>query len=223
MILAIDTSGRDCGVALWLEDLVGIRAMKSALRHNEVLFDLIQTLLAEKIVHYDNLAAITVSSGPGSFTGLRVGMAAAKGLCMVWNIPLIAVPTLEALADGVPLRLPQVLTIIPARATEVYWALFESNGEQRRRKTDDRVSDISELGSACSGDVFLTGEGYSKHQKELDRIFANRRLDLMVSESVEKLVVSTAKLGAARFKEKRFDDLMNSEPNYCYEFPRRKT
>lgn len=223
MILAIDTSGTDCGVALWHEDLIGVQMMKSALKHNEVLISLIQTLFTEHRMQYNNIDAIAVSSGPGSFTGLRVGMAAAKGICMAWDKPFISVPTLDALAEAVPLRLTQVMAIVPARATEVYWALFDSRGKQWRRNTDDRVSAISELGNACSGDVFLTGEGYLKHQKELDHIFVNRKLGLIDSEKVEDLVVCTAKLGAARLKEKRFADLLNSEPNYCYEFPRRKT
>jgi len=109
MILGIDTTGMDCSVAIWHEELIGVRTIEGGLRHNERLLSEIDTLLSAESIACDKLDAIAVSSGPGSFTGLRVGMATAKGLCIAWDIPFIAVPTLDGLA----------------RANEAYWTLFE--------------------------------------------------------------------------------------------------
>ncbi|HEX7343911.1 MAG TPA: tRNA (adenosine(37)-N6)-threonylcarbamoyltransferase complex dimerization subunit type 1 TsaB, partial [bacterium] len=91
MILALDTSGSRCGVALWSSDLIGHRESDSALRHNELLLHQIQALLAVYEVGRADLRAVAVSSGPGSFTGLRVGLAVAKGLCWSLRLPLICV------------------------------------------------------------------------------------------------------------------------------------
>jgi tRNA threonylcarbamoyladenosine biosynthesis protein TsaB len=182
---------------------------------------MILALLAVKNLGKQDLEAIAVSAGPGSFTGLRVGLATAKGLCMAWDIPLITVPTLESLAESVPSRISNVLALMPARAKEVYWARFNNGEKGRNMEGDVRVDDIEQLNELCSGSVFLVGEGYKKHQSELDRIFQDRRLTLDASESVVIPVVSVARLGAERFRIGQFDDLMNSEPYYCYVFPRR--
>jgi tRNA threonylcarbamoyladenosine biosynthesis protein TsaB len=221
MILAFDTSGRDCGVALWKDSSAGVRIEEGALRHNEKLLEMMLSLMSEKNVAKQDLEAIAVSAGPGSFTGLRVGLATAKGLCMAWDIPLITVPTLESLAESVPKCISNVLALMPARAKEVYWALYINGQEERKKEGDIRVDDIEQLNQLCAGSLFLVGEGYKKHQSELDRIFQDRRLTLAASESVENPVVSIARLGAKRFRNGQFDDLMNSEPNYCYAFPRR--
>lgn len=222
MILAIDTSGSHCGVALWEDGLVALNQSHSQLRHNEVLLDQIQSLLVEHKAPGSSLSAVAVSSGPGSFTGLRVGMAAAKGLCWTWTLPFIAIPTLEGLAEAVPAGIEKVLTLMPARARDVYWALFEHNTDGWRRKSEDQVSDIQNVGKVCEENVFLFGEGYIKHKDDLDRIFAGRRLALPEGKTPDALAVSTARLAARRWRRGDFDDLMQTEPKYCYSFPRRK-
>ena len=79
MILTLDTSGSRCGVALWAGGLLANTETLDNLRHNEVLFDRLHDLMSRHNVGLPDLTAVAVSSGPGSFTGLRVGMAAAKG------------------------------------------------------------------------------------------------------------------------------------------------
>lgn len=223
MILAIDTSGENCGVALWRKELIGFRVVSEKLRHNEVLFTQIKSILTDFDVKVDSLSAVAVSSGPGSFTGLRVGMAAAKGLCWAWKLPFIAVPTLEGLAEAVPPRIKRVLALMPARATEVYWALFENVEGKWLRQTEDQVSDVSHLRDACRTEIFLFGEGYDKHRSLLDNLFAGQRITLYHGARVDALAVSTARLAENRFAEGRYDDLMETEPKYCYAFPRRKS
>ena len=221
MILSIDTSGSSCGVALWQDGLIGFRESKKALRHNEMLLDQIHELFGDCEIEHSKLTGVAVSAGPGSFTGLRVGMATAKGLCWSWKKPFITIPTLEGLAEAVHPSAKRILALMPARATEVYWAAFEHDTVQWKRQTDDQVSDIFQLSELIQDDVFLFGEGYTKHKAEIDRIFAGRIITLKDGEETEALAISTARLAAKRYNQKRFDDLMETEPLYCYAFPRK--
>lgn len=223
MILTIETSGLRCGVALWDGRLIDFTETVDNLRHNEVLFNRINTLLYRAHVAMKDLSAVAVSSGPGSFTGLRVGMAAAKGLCWTLKIPLIAVPTLEGLAASVPPHLKRVLPLMPARAREVYWCLYEYADGRWNRQGDYSVSDVAAVNEAVQGNVFLCGEGYNRHHAELEALFAGRRLILNEGDSLAPLVISTAQLAAQRFVQADFEDLMKAEPEYFYPFPRTST
>ncbi len=222
MILAIDTCGNKCGTALWKEDLIGYLESNGTLRHNEILIEQIRTLFTDYSIDHSLIEAIAVSAGPGSFTGLRVGMSAAKGLCWSWNVPFIAISTLEGLAEAVPPRMDRVMPMMPARAKEVYWAIFKHTEKGWKRQCEDTVSEIYELKNTFSGEIFLFGEGYTKHHADLEGIFLSRIKTLMESEKIESLVVSTARLAAKRYQKGQFDDLMRTEPQYCYAFPRQK-
>jgi len=220
MILTMDTSGRCCGVALWDAGRIEFVETVDNLRHNEVLFERLRELLNRSAVLPSDLKAVAVSSGPGSFTGLRVGMAAAKGLCWSLNIPLIAISTLEGLAASVPRRVQRVLALMPARAREVYWNLFEHDSAHWNPRGSFSVSEVAEVSQAVQGSVFLCGEGYQRHRQELDAQFADRRLELAAKEVLEPLVASIARLAAERFARGHFDDLIKTEPLYFYPFPR---
>ncbi len=219
MILAIDTTGRNCGVALWDNDLVAHRLIASELRHSEILLNVVDKLLEENNVKSSSIKAIAVSSGPGSFTGLRVGMAAAKGLCYSWQIKFIAIPTLDALAESVPTQAKSVLTLMPARALEVHWALFKWSDNSWKRLSDNQIDDISGLAAKFEGEVFPVGEGYLKHKTTIDSVFENRLLVLPEDCKVSPLCVSTARLASQKIRMGQYSDLMNAEPEYCFKFP----
>ncbi len=102
LILAIETATSVCSVALARDgNLLSIREVTTPNAHSSVLTVLIEELFHEAILRYANLDAIAVSMGPGSYTGLRIGVAAAKGLCYGLDKPLIAVPTLQSMANGI--------------------------------------------------------------------------------------------------------------------------
>ena len=110
MILAIDTSAAQCAVAIVDDDRVAVRRVGMARGHAETLFPLIEEVLAELGASYDDLDRIAVCTGPGSFTGLRVGISAARGLALGCGIPAIGVTRFEAVAAGIggscTIRLP---------------------------------------------------------------------------------------------------------------------
>ncbi len=222
MILALDTSGTQCCTVLWDGEVVAQAQPEGQLRHNELLLFQMQRLLAESKVLPEQLQAVVVSSGPGSFTGLRVGMAVAKGLCWSWNLPLIAIPTLDGIAAGVPNRFPQVLALMPARAREVYWRLFQNRSGNWEPKGELSIGEIGSLGSMIAGAVFLCGEGYELHRAELDVFFTGRVLSLEPGETLPSLAVNTARLAEKRLKLGQVEDLKTCEPQYCYAYPRIK-
>jgi len=102
-LLALDTASAACSVALWRDQAVVARRFEAMLRgHAAALMPMIGAVLAEAGCGFDDLDAIAVTVGPGAFTGLRIGLAAARGMALAADLPLIGVTTLEAVAHGVP-------------------------------------------------------------------------------------------------------------------------
>lgn len=129
LILGIDTTTLSCSTALMQDDqLLAEMTLNIRKTHSERLMPLIDSLLKESMIHVEDIDAIAVAVGPGSFTGLRIGVATARALAQGLKIPAVAVPTLEALAEVVPSPGVLICPLLDARRGEVYSALF-------RRKT----------------------------------------------------------------------------------------
>ena len=126
-ILAIDTSGPRLQLALLVADDVDAWVEDLPKGHAEVLFDRIAGLLARNAVTYDDLTRISVTTGPGSFTGLRIGLSAARGLGLAHNIPVIGVPTLLAMSLAAPAGQP-VTIAVDARRGEAFRQSFSAPG-----------------------------------------------------------------------------------------------
>jgi len=140
MILAVETATPHCSVALVEEGVVraemslptGKQASETLLYAVSALFELQGTTPAA-------LSCVAVSAGPGSFTGLRVGMAAAKGYCFGWSLPIVLVPTLEALAHRFPEEKRLLCPVLDARKKEVYSAFFRWEAGVLKRLLPDVV------------------------------------------------------------------------------------
>ncbi len=132
MMLAIDTALENCAVGLSLSGETMVRVRVIGRGHAEVLIGEIAALLAEAGVRADALERIAVSVGPGSFTGLRVGIAAARGLALVRRIPVVGISTLHAHAahaSAIGSGGRPILVLLPARGTEAFGQLFSAAGE----------------------------------------------------------------------------------------------
>src|ERR1700753_3208528 len=138
MILQIETATTVCSVALSNNgEVLAVKQMDQRNIHAEVITLYIEELLTSTGTKYNELDAIAVSSGPGSYTGLRIGISTAKGLCFALDKPLIAVETLEAMAsgamnyDGYAIDADTLLCpMIDARRMEVFTAVFTTSGER---------------------------------------------------------------------------------------------
>jgi tRNA threonylcarbamoyladenosine biosynthesis protein TsaB len=133
-ILNIETATKNCSVALAKEGktILCKEIAEEGYSHAERLHVFIEEIINEAGINLKDLAAIAVSQGPGSYTGLRIGVSAAKGLCYALNIPLIAVDTLQTLASQVVVTDGLIVPMIDARRMEVYSAIFSSTLERKR-------------------------------------------------------------------------------------------
>jgi tRNA threonylcarbamoyladenosine biosynthesis protein TsaB len=157
MILAIDTSGQNLGLALANQGrIVASLLLNPGLKHGEILQNCIAKFLNEAETKLSELSGLAVTMGPGSFTGLRIGLAAAKGYCYALNLPLAGLSTLEAGANAFANTPRPVVVIFDARRNEFYWATFNCSGDIPARLSGDSVGPMSDLKDlAKSGAIFF--------------------------------------------------------------------
>jgi tRNA threonylcarbamoyladenosine biosynthesis protein TsaB len=161
VILAIETATPHGSVALVSGDVVlEEAALPRGRQASETILSAVDELLRKKGSGPRGVRHVAVSSGPGSFTGLRVGMASAKGFCFGWRIPIVPVPTLHALASRFRPAARTVCPVLDARKKEVYAALFRwEEGRCRRLSPDMAISPDELPGMLPDGTVFFCGDG----------------------------------------------------------------
>tara|TARA_R110002049_G_scaffold213973_1_gene385498 strand:+ start:14238 stop:14909 length:672 start_codon:yes stop_codon:yes gene_type:complete len=164
LILSIETATTNCSVSLSKEGktIVLKEDYDKNYSHAERLHVYIDTVLKEADIDSKQLNAIAVSKGPGSYTGLRIGVSAAKGLCFALDKPLISIPTLEALAYQVTCSDGVIVSMLDARRMEVYSAVFDSDFNQIR-ETQAQILDESSFSDCLEkGNVYFIGNGVEK-------------------------------------------------------------
>lgn len=174
-ILQIETATTACSVALAVNgNVVAAKAINQRNIHAEVITLYIDELLKEVGVEYAMLDAIAVSAGPGSYTGLRIGISTAKGLCFALDKPLIAIETLEAMAKSfIASGVGQIgsdtllCPMIDARRMEVYTALFTANGERVTETSAEIIDTNSYADRLANGKIIFFGDGAPKFQEVL--------------------------------------------------------
>ncbi len=144
-ILNIETATKNCSVAISVDGItICFKEIAEAnYSHAEKLHVFIEELLLEAKITCKDLLAIAVSQGPGSYTGLRIGVSAAKGLCFALDIPLIAIDTLAVLAAEVKIDNGLIVPMIDARRMEVYSAVFNSKLEKIRKVEAEIITEES--------------------------------------------------------------------------------
>lgn len=133
-ILNIETATKNCSVAIAKdgETIICKEIAEEGYSHAEKLHVFIEEIIAESGISVHDLVAVAVSQGPGSYTGLRIGVSAAKGLCFALNIPLIAVDTLQTLASQAKISEGKIIPMLDARRMEVYSAIFSAELKTER-------------------------------------------------------------------------------------------
>ena len=144
-ILNIETATKNCSVALAKEGktILCKEIAEEGYSHAERLHVFIEEIINEVGIDLKDLVAIAVSQGPGSYTGLRIGVSAAKGLCYALNIPLIAVDTLQTLASKALITDGLIVPMIDARRMEVYSAIFSSDLQKKREVLAEVIDENS--------------------------------------------------------------------------------
>ena len=223
LLLSLDTSSPICSVALHaLADgrLLGLSELRVAQSHSTHLTVLIEQLLANTGHALADLAAVALSDGPGSYTGLRIGAAAAKGLCFALDIPLLAVGTLAALAQQVAgaTAAPEDYLFCPmldARRQEVYTALYRADGAEVLAPTPLILSNDALAEHLTQSRVLFFGDGAAKFRALLlaDSAASNASFLMGVVPSA----AAVGELARAAYQRQEFRDVAYYEPFYLKE------
>lgn len=163
MILAFETSAKAASVAL-MEDgvLLGESYQNTGLTHSQTILQMAQDLLCTCGKSAQDVTAIAVAAGPGSFTGVRIGVAAAKGFAWGKEIPCYGVSTLEAMAENLNVYDGYVVPCMDARRSQTYTAIFRATAGKLERISDDSAISVADLGEKlknCEKPIFLVGDG----------------------------------------------------------------
>lgn len=217
IILSIDSSTPVAGIAV--SDgmqLLGEITLNTKNTHSEKLMPLVKHLLDELALSVNDLDAIAVTQGPGSFTGLRIGMATAKGLAQGAGKKLIAVPTLDCLAQNL-LHYPGIICpIMNAQKKQVYTAIYRSGRDKLERLSDYQAIAVEQLAAQLKElkeDVWFVGDGVAAFADMFQELLGDacRFAD---GHNILPRAGALAMLAAERASEERFDDLYQAELIY---------
>ena len=164
-ILNLETASTNCSVSIARDgELLAIKEHDTPnYSHGEQLHVFIENVLQEASVSFQELNAIAVSKGPGSYTGLRIGVSAAKGLCFSLDVPLISISTLRSMAHQVkPGEYDFIIPVLDARRMEVYSAVFDKTGNAVRETRAEIIDQNSFTEFLEKGKVVLIGSGAEK-------------------------------------------------------------
>ena len=214
VILCLETSTTNCSVAIAVDgEIIALQEdNNNKYSHAEKLHSFIDQVLAESGTLKSSLQAIAVSKGPGSYTGLRIGVSAAKGLCFAIDVPLISIPTLEALAHQAVIENGCIISMLDARRLEVYAAVFSSDNNQIRETKAEVLDENSYDDYLKTNKVCFIGDGVQKFRalcKHKNAVFIDNKLPSA------KQIGALAEL---KYHKNDFEDVAYFEPYYLKDF-----
>ncbi len=227
-ILLIETTTRACSVGIARNgSIIALREdLSSDYSHAAMLTVFMEEVLKEAKLSPADVDAVAVSQGPGSYTGLRIGVSAAKGFCYARNIPLIATDTMKALATKGLQHMSDIHGVIPpspgqtllcpmidARRMEVYYALFDRQMNKVKETTAEVIDENSFTGKELrNARIFYFGDGAAKCNEVLTS--PNTKYVAGVNPGVQGMALSAERL----YEKKAFADLAYFEPLYLKNF-----
>ena len=221
MILCLETATPVCSVAL--NDgccTLALRETERQNAHSEKITNFIREVMEVANIDYRQLDAVAVSQGPGSYTGLRIGVSTAKGICYAADLPLMAIDTLEAMAYGMKMKLGSqiadndlLIPMIDARRMEVYASVFDAQ-MNRINDTAALVIDEHSFDDLClDHHLWLFGDGAPK----LSKLFENQP-NINIINGFRPSAAYMLPLAEKALKEQKFVDVAYFEPFYLKDF-----
>lgn len=212
-ILNIETTSKNCSVAVAKDGVIlSVREMAElGYSHAEKLHVFVSEALQESGIQLSDLHAVAVSQGPGSYTGLRIGVSAAKGFCLALDVPLIAIDTMEVLARQVKERDGLIIPLIDARRMEVYSAVFDKDFRIIEATKSEIIT--SDSFSTIKESVYFVGDGVEKCKS----ILVNdsfHYLDAVIFPSAKEMCA----LSFEKHKKSDFVNVAYFEPYYLKDF-----
>ena len=216
LTIAIDSSQEVCTLALAQKnELLGEYHFEHKMDLLMRIVPNIEQILADAKLTVNDIEGIIVSLGPGSFTGLRIGVTVAKALAYTLSKPVVGVGTLEAIARGsAPTATDLICPMMHARVNEVYWALFDASGEIKIE--DYSVSSITNAINAVKahgGTVFFCGSGTAHNEEKIRHEFGNKAI---IGKPWANFArgAGLLEIGQKRLQEKKVDNVMTLAPMY---------
>ena len=215
-ILNIETSTKNCSVALsYKGNLINaIEQSSESYSHGEQLHPCIDKLISESKIKLSNLSAVAVSKGPGSYTGLRIGVSAAKGLCYSLNIPLISLNSLSILSRKVKVNKGTLLApMIDARRLEVYTQLLDYKYKIIKNTWAEIITKDSFSSFMSNNSILAFGTGSQKTKNSIKNL-KYRVLDKLYEPSSKEMTALSYK----KFLKKEYENIAYFELYYLKEF-----
>jgi len=219
LILSLETSTKVCSVCLAKgNEIIANKELFEANSHATHLTVIIQELF-NSLPEYniEDIDALAVSSGPGSYTGLRIGVSVAKGICYALNKPLIAITSIEALAHSAEgnINLEKDTLICPmidARRMEVYTAIYSSNFKMLKEISAEIIDEGSFSEQLMNNKVIFLGDGAAKCTDVINSTNA------IFVENMAPLAKNMSSIAIKKFENKEFEDVAYFEPFYLKDF-----
>lgn len=217
LILNLETATTVCSVALGLDGkLIASKELNGDYSHAENLTLFIEDVMQQAGRKLSELDALAISKGPGSYTGLRIGVSAAKGLCYSLDKPLIAINTLQAMAaKAIAANKMDALycPMIDARRMEVYCALFDNTGNEVLSTAAEIIDENSFSQQLANHSIYFFGDGAAKCEAVLSK---NKNAHFI--KELFPSATSLCALSEEAFKNKKFEDVAYFEPFYLKDF-----
>ena len=213
-ILGVDSSSPDCSVALLENDKT--RSQHCGNRKSsfsDQLLPMVDKVLSSAKINLDKIDGFAVTNGPGSFTGLRVGLSLVKGLVLVTEKPFVGVDTLEAIAALVPKTDYQICSILDARKREVYCALFHHQDNQLTRITENSAIKPENLCKIISKSTIFIGSGLNTYRQLLIDTLGELFIERKILEE-DSIAASASRLALRTIEKKKNFDLSSLKINY---------
>lgn len=213
-ILNIETSTKNCSVSVSKDGtLLSLKEINNGnYSHAEKLHPLIIDALKESNITVNDLSAVAVGKGPGSYTGLRIGVSAAKGLCFTHDIPLISINSLEVLAHACNFNDGIIIPMIDARRMEVYSMILDKNHTIIRETKAEIITNVSFQDLLSENLVYFLGDGAEKCKEHIQNKNA-RFIDNQFPSAKEMVTLSYEK-----YKRNDVEDVAYFEPFYLKDF-----
>jgi len=217
-ILGIDTATMLASIGI-IEDGKFLAETKFDVKvtYSEVLLSFIDYLLKSLRLKITDLDGFSISIGPGSFTGLRIGLSTIKGLSFANEKPIAAVPTLDALASLSPFSVYPVVPLIDAKKKQVYSAVYDTRNGRIKRKSPYYALSLEDLVEKLPGKVLFSGPGVFLFKKRLKSIAKGKKIFFVSGENSLPSGVAVARLGLEKLKKNKIEDLSLLIPLYVRE------
>jgi len=216
MILALNTSTRQCSVALLHSDrtLIAEKLMSEGKGHFGGLMPAVDRLITGSGFKHKDIKCVAVATGPGSFTGLRVGLSLAKGFCQALGIPVIGISSLRALAFQLPFTPHPIAPMLSSRRGEVFTALFLWNGKNElQRREEDNCFRLDELPLQFTDSTVFIGNDFLS-QGTLLMKFLENHARIAPPQCWQLRASSIGALAISRFEAADTDDPGDLTPRY---------